>query len=166
MIMFSFPHRKRLLTHLSRNGHRLVTALETLDIHRAKLVSTKDSISQESLPTYITHWAKQLSDVRTEFAAIEKTLGGLHQQILSLEGGNFWLGRYARDGLLGEQGKQVEALEVLRGMVEEMEVVWRCVCVEATQVCAASGMMESEQRIVGKWDEEEEIEEFFWQLIQ
>ena len=101
--------------------------------------------------------------MRTEFAAIEKTLNELHEQILCLEGGNFWLGKYAREGLLKEWEKQGVVREVLRGMVEDMEVVWRCVSVEMTQVCVGRGLVDSEKRIVGEWDDEVgvEVEEFF-----
>ncbi|KAF8458172.1 hypothetical protein BGX38DRAFT_1156198, partial [Terfezia claveryi] len=155
-IMFNFCHRKRLFTGLSHNGHRLVNALETLDVHRATLLSTKDSVSQESLPTFTTHWTIRLSDGRTEFAEIEKTLRGLHEQILCLAGGNSWLGKYARAGLLKEWGKQVVVQEVLKGLVEEMEVVWRCVYVEVTQMCIEHGVVDSEKSIVGEWDEMEE----------
>jgi len=101
--------------------------------------------------------------MRTEFAAIEKTLKELHEQILCLEGGNFWLGKYARAGLLREWEKQVVVRGVLKRMVEEMEVVWRCVYVEVTEVYVRSGLVDSEKRIVGEWDEEGEVEveEFF-----
>ncbi|RPB19985.1 hypothetical protein L211DRAFT_895563 [Terfezia boudieri ATCC MYA-4762] len=155
-IMLSFCYRRRLFTGLSHNGHRLVNALETLDVHRARLLSTKESVSQESLPTFTTHWTSNLSDVRTEFAEIEKTLRGLHEQILCLEGGKSWLGKYASAGLLKEWGKQVVVQEVLKGMIEEMEVVWRCVYVEVTQMCIRNGVVDSEKRILGEWDEREE----------
>jgi len=77
-----------------------------------------------------------------------------------LEGGNFWLGKYAREGLLGEWEKQVVAREVLRVVVEEMEVVWRCVCVEVVQACVGSGVLESEEKIV-EWGEGGEEEGLF-----
>ena len=73
------------------------------------------------------------------------------------------MGKYARAGLLREWEKQVVVQEVLKGVVEEMEVVWRCIYVEVTQMCVKSGIVDSEKRIVGEWDEdaEVEVEEFF-----